>query len=149
MRYGASIMSTAIAAPAVLLRSEEDVKALCDLFEEAWTRKYSKASAYPEGGVEVTRFTLRASAPVPEVRLREQTLSGAAPIKAALKGKRSIHWSRDRFIETPIYDWELLAYGNMLQGPVVVEAADTTYVIPEGKRLTIDKYHNAKIESLK
>jgi N-methylhydantoinase A/acetophenone carboxylase len=149
MRYGASIMSTVIAAPTVLLRSEEDVKALCDLFEEAWTRKYSKASAYPEGGVEVTRFTLGASAPVPELRLRKQTMSGKAPIKAALKGKRPIHWSRDRFIETPIYDWDLLGCGNILEGPVIVEAADTTYVVPEGKRLTIDKYHNAKIESLK
>lgn len=149
MRYGASLMSTTTAAPELLLRSEEEVKVVCELFEEAWAQKYSKASAYPEGGVEVTRFTLRASAPVPEVRIIEHPMGGTVPPKRASKGNRSILWSRDRLIETPIYNWELLRCGNVLEGPVVIESPDTTYVIPEGKKLIIDKYRNARIESIR
>jgi N-methylhydantoinase A len=50
--------------------------------------------------------------------------------------------------DTNIYDRGLLRAGNVVEGPAVIEAEDTTYVIPAGKIFRIDQFLNGNIEDV-
>ena len=63
----------------------------------------------------------------------------------ALEANREVYWGSG-FEETGIYDRGLLKCGNVVTGPAIIEQDDTTCVIPEGRKLTIDKYLNGVIE---
>jgi N-methylhydantoinase A len=51
------------------------------------------------------------------------------------------------FKQSDIYDADLLRPGNVIHGPAVIEARDTTVVLPPGMKCTIDRYLSGVIES--
>ena len=51
-------------------------------------------------------------------------------------------------MEAAVYDRERLAPGARLEGPALVEAVDTTIVVPEGFVLSVDEYATAVLEAL-
>jgi N-methylhydantoinase A/acetophenone carboxylase len=51
-------------------------------------------------------------------------------------------------VETDVFTFEKLLAGNVIQGPALIEAEDTTYVIEPGWRFTLDMYRNAVLERL-
>lgn len=63
----------------------------------------------------------------------------------ALTGKRRVYWSGSP-VETGVYDRELLRCGNVVVGPAIIEQDDTTYVIPGGRKLSVDRYLSGVIE---
>jgi N-methylhydantoinase A len=60
-------------------------------------------------------------------------------------GRRPVRWPGHGDLETPIYDLDVLAPGAALSGPGVIEAADTTIVVPPGWEFRIDEYGNGRI----
>ena len=75
-------------------------------------------------------------------------LAGEDP-KGALRGERDVFWSPESgFRKTPIYDRGQLLPGNRVVGPAVVEASDTTYVIPERKAFSISEYSHGVLEEI-
>ncbi|TAK36757.1 MAG: hydantoinase/oxoprolinase family protein [Chloroflexota bacterium] len=96
------------------------------------------SSATDDVKVEVVR--VKAVGRVPHHKPVSHQNEGSDP-SAARKGSRQIY--RDgRWQETPIYERGLLRCGNSIIGPAVVEAIDSTYVVPSGFRLTIDQHLN-------
>jgi N-methylhydantoinase A len=60
-----------------------------------------------------------------------------------------VYWKQHNdFKETEIYDADLLQPGNVIQGPAVIEARDTTIVLPPGMKYNIDQYLSGIIEGL-
>jgi N-methylhydantoinase A/oxoprolinase/acetone carboxylase beta subunit len=41
-------------------------------------------------------------------------------------------------VDTPLYDFERLEPGNVIEGPAVIESPYTTIPIPEGRGFSID-----------
>jgi N-methylhydantoinase A len=112
------------------IESEADVKNLCTNFSEKG------------GTVSISAITLKARVPMPHVTPKISQLAGERPDKA-LKTSRTVFWGPDLgYQDTPIYELDLLQPGNIVRGPSVVEGKDTTYVIPDGMSLHIDKYSN-------
>ncbi len=48
----------------------------------------------------------------------------------------------------PVYEQNLLEHGNIIEGPAIIEAADTTTVLEPGWNLSVDKYLNLIIERI-
>jgi N-methylhydantoinase A/acetophenone carboxylase len=144
MRYGTQLFTTVVNSPGLLIQGEDDVKAICDAFIRTYAEVYSAASAYPEGGIEIQIFRIKAIYPLTHYQFPIYDLAGENPEKA-LKGKRQVYWS-GAFQETDIYERKLIECGNIILGPAIIEAADTTYVIPPGKRFVVDKYLNGVIK---
>jgi N-methylhydantoinase A len=70
-------------------------------------------------------------------------------IQNRIAKKLNVGWSPlEGYRKTPIYDRDLLEPGNLIKGPAVIEARDTTYVIPADWVLNIDKYSNAILEEV-
>ena len=116
----------------IQLTSEEDIKQLC--------AQFGKSGKQGSAKVAVSNIILNAVVPMPHYELKKRKLSGENP-NAASKGQRDIFWSPEiGYRKTPIYDSELLLPGNKVIGPAVVEAKDTTYVVPENKSYYISEY---------
>lgn len=112
-------------------QNEKDVKTVC-----AQLDKFSSSRAI--GEIHLERIWYRGSYPVPHNMLAEQKLGGkdASP---AFKGKRDA-FMQGKFNETPLYDLSMLCAGNEVVGPAIIEADDTTILVPEEHKYFVDKY---------
>jgi len=144
MKWGTQLNTTRMASPRLLLGDEDDVVEICKAFEEFYVRLYSRAAAYPEGGIEIESFLLQALLPTVKPQLPKYDLDGRDPIKA-LKGKREVSWE-EGLRSTLVYERGLLRPGNEIQGPALIEAEDTTLVLPEDYRLKVDQHLSCVLE---
>jgi N-methylhydantoinase A/acetophenone carboxylase len=114
------------------LSSEEDVKQLCAQFSRPGRQASSKVTS--------STIILNAVIPMPHYELTASLLASEDP-GGALKGERDVLWSPEAgYRRTPIYNRELLVPGNKVIGPAVIEAKDTTYIIPANKSYYIGEY---------
>lgn len=87
---------------------------------------------------------LRATAQIPHASIPTHEDSGK-DASSALKGQRNIYIDGS-FAEVDVYDRQNLRAGNVVDGPVIVESADTTILVPEGFTMSIDSYLTAVME---
>ena len=66
--------------------------------------------------------------------------------KGALKGHREVFWDGG-FINSPIYDHHKLKYGNIVEGPAVIEGPYTSILVPGDKQYSVDKFLFGRIET--
>jgi N-methylhydantoinase A len=124
----------------VRLSSEGDVKKLC--------AQFSSSGRQGSARVTVANLILNALVAMPHYELNPGKLGGEDP-GGALREKRDVFWSPEAgYQKTPIYNRELLVPGNKVIGPAVVEAADTTYVIPANKSFYISEYSHGVLREV-
>ena len=74
-------------------------------------------------------------------------LAGVDP-SGARSGARPTFWGPDvGWLDSSVYRREALAPGNIVAGPAVVEAIDTTIVIDPGRQLRVDERGNGVIST--
>jgi N-methylhydantoinase A/acetophenone carboxylase len=136
-------------SPLLLIHSADDVRAVYQAFEDEYCRVYSRISAYPQGGVDMLNLVLHATVDHPKPKLPTYPRAKETPDREALKGKRDAYWVEyGDFRQTPIYDAKALKHGNIINGAAVIEAEDTTIVLPPPMKLSVDKYHNFILDKI-
>jgi N-methylhydantoinase A/oxoprolinase/acetone carboxylase beta subunit len=139
MLYGGQFHVKRTLSPLLAIHTQEDVRALCDAFNKEFSEAFSPFVVNPEGGIFVESFILKAIVPTKKVELPKLTLEGHDPA-AARKGQRPVYWPTEKdFRDTPIFSYESLRPGNVVEGPAVVEGEYTTLVVPPAMRFTIDE----------
>jgi N-methylhydantoinase A/oxoprolinase/acetone carboxylase beta subunit len=122
----------------ISFHSESDVK--------EWCTKFNKGGGEERGRVSISTVVLNALVSMPHLKMKSSKLSKEDPSKA-FKGHREVFWSHQAgYQKTPVYERALLLPGNVVMGPAIVEAKDTTYVISPNWSLKVDKYLNGRIE---
>lgn len=115
-------------------------------FEALYERKYGKGSAYREAGMEMTQFRLTARGLMERPKI-DALPTGGADASAARVGRRPIFVEAEgRMVESDIYDFELLAPGNVVAGPAVIHTPITTIVLQAGQTGTLDGYRNVIVD---
>ena len=147
MRYGMQLYTTRFIAPMVLMSAPEDATSICNAFDVAYGEMYDSIGAYPEGGISVETFILKAKVLSSKYQQNPIPTEGEDASRA-LKGKRPVMWDEKGYFETPIYQRGLFGPGNKIQGPAIIEAKDTTIVIPPGYKYLVDEFMNGIIEVL-
>jgi len=143
MRYGSQYNMTKVRLPKLMLENEGDVRALCDLFTERYAAIYSPEATFPAGGINVEDFTLTAVVNASRPRPEELPASGPEPTSEAKTETRPVYWSPENgFEDTPVYAYDRLLPGNIIEGPAIIESVETTYVVAPGWRYTMDVYGN-------
>jgi N-methylhydantoinase A/acetophenone carboxylase len=146
-KYGGQLNILRFMSPRLFINSDDDVRTVYQAFEDEYCRVYNKISAYPQGGVDVLNLILRATVDYPKPKLPSYPRAGGAPDKEALKGKREAYWVEyGAFRPTPIYEAKRLKHGNIIEGEAVIEAEDTTIVLPPPMKLRVDQYLNFILE---
>jgi N-methylhydantoinase A len=142
LRHKGQINEVEILLPWTRLAGDFEAE-LRRMFVKRYEQLYGRGSALAGAQLEIVVCRLRAKALTPQPKLVvAKKLSRAVP-KAALRRKRDIHWpDLGKRKSTPVYDGELLASGNRIAGPAIVETADTTVVVQPGTRLRVDPLGN-------
>jgi N-methylhydantoinase A len=146
MRYGRQWRYTSVESPLLMVKSEKDVRKVCDRFTEEFSKLYGAEAAYPEGGIEAETLRLMVTMKLPHTPPVKFPLGAAAPPKDSYKGQREAFWEKfNAFRPTDIYQWELLRPGNQIAGPAIIEAEGTTAVIEPGWVFKVDEYLNGLV----
>ena len=139
MLYGGQFHVKRTLSPLLALGSEKDVLALCTAFEKEFSEAFSPFVVNPEGGVFIESFILKAIVPTKKIELPKMPLQGSDP-RAARKGERPVYWPSGKgFTTTPIFGYEALRPGNVIEGPAVVEGEYTTLVVPATMTFSVDE----------
>ena len=147
MKYGGQFHYTRIVSPRIFVNNQEDVKAICEAFTEGYGKMYSPEAAFPQGGIDIENFYLIAHVPTSHPAFPSYPKKGDLPSKGALKGNRLAYWEAERkMVDTKVYDFNKLDVGNRIEGPAIIEARDTTYVVSPGWRFILDQYLNGLLE---
>lgn len=117
----------------------EDVQMICNSFEKTYTRIYPTASRFPEAGYLITSVYLEAVVPKIQPRLVAHPLKGKDTSKAAIKGKRPAYWD-GHWVESTVWNMELMEPGNRIDGPALIEHPMTTLPVPPGRYAEMDEH---------
>jgi N-methylhydantoinase A/oxoprolinase/acetone carboxylase beta subunit len=145
MKFGGQLNVKRVSSPLLRIASEADVVALREAFEQEYSAAYSPLGLNPEAGIEIHNFVVRGRVAQARPELERHSFVGTDPA-AAQVGTRPAHWEEIGTVPTPVFGQELIRCGNVIDGPAIVEAEDTTIVIEPGWRYTLDEYLNGVIE---
>ncbi|MBN2322124.1 MAG: hydantoinase/oxoprolinase family protein [Spirochaetes bacterium] len=113
---------------------------IADAFHNAHERLYTYST--PENPLEVMNLRITAIGSVEKTGLKNASKKKAS-VEEALKGKRPVYFEETGgFIDTPVYDRNLLSEGARIEGPAVVEERITTVIVHPEWNLTVDTYGN-------
>lgn len=147
MKYIEQLHVKRIRSSKLRLRNKNDVLELLQAFIDEYSKLFGLAGVYAEGGVSIESFVLHAICPFKKIDFPSFTVYKSKPSSSSGKGFRMVYWEHKRdFKRTAIYDFNTLCCGNIIEGPAVIEANDTTIVVPEGVIFHIDRYMNNIME---
>ena len=148
MRFGSQYNLTRVRAPRLQLESADDFRALGEHFVRRYGEIYSPEATFLAGGINIESFCVTAWVAAAPFGLPAAALDGERPQAAAGVGSRAACWNPARgFVDTPVYDLARLQPGNVVRGPAIIEARETTYVIEPGWTFRMDAWRNGVLET--
>jgi N-methylhydantoinase A len=110
-------------------------------------RVHEQAYGYAAPGepAELVTFRVEALGLMHKASLAEQPPGEAHPVAAAKSGERQVYFGGER-LATPVYARELLAPGNVVEGPSIIEQLDTTTLLLPGQRACVDRFRNMLVQ---
>jgi N-methylhydantoinase A len=122
--------------------TEEDMEQLPADFEQAYESLYGSGSTYAEAAVELVSQ---------RVTVRQETTNPITEALGEQRGEtrmetRDVYWpAKDSFVETAIHEGAALGRESRIDGPAVVQFADTTVPIRPEQEATVDDIGNIHI----
>jgi N-methylhydantoinase A len=127
--------------------TEEEALSLPGAFERLYEKIYGSGTGYSQVGIEMVKVRVDGVA-TPATPPLGQTNTVPEPDPAsAFKGVRDAYLpSLGRFVPTKVYDGDRLQYGNLLEGPCIIERMGDTVVVPAGARGSVDTFGTLCLE---
>jgi N-methylhydantoinase A/oxoprolinase/acetone carboxylase beta subunit len=145
MKFGRQVNMESIEVP-VKDYVAADIDEIQQRFIEYYTRLYGEGAAFVGAGMEIMAESVIATIKSSAVAPARKSL-GSADASRALKGKRDVYWEKfGGYHSTDIYDFGAVTLGNTINGPAIVEALTTTFVIPPGLTAMMNEYGQLVIE---
>ena len=130
LRYGRQAYELTVDAPDGAV-TEATLAGLADAFHAAHERTYGHKNEAE--AVHIVTLRLSAVGLLGDPHFAEATGSGDS-----LKGERAAWFAETGRVATPVHDRARLAAGQELTGPAIVEALDSTLVVPPVWRAKVD-----------
>ncbi|MEW6261663.1 MAG: hydantoinase/oxoprolinase family protein [Thermodesulfobacteriota bacterium] len=147
MRFGLQYNLTKIVSPHLTVASPQDFKDIGDKFIQEYSDIYSPEATFPRGGINIECFYLTAGVPRPGPVWPRAEVKGTRPPASAGREPRRAWWENPAgFVRTLVFDFDGLEPGNVIDGPALIDARHTTYVIAPGWRFTLDPYRSGLLE---
>jgi acetone carboxylase beta subunit len=137
VQYRGQVNDIEVAHDSGSLQGPGGVAAVISAFEDSYGKIYAGSARSPELGYLVTLAIVTGATPVEKPVLPDEELSGAVPEPEASKGTRPVFWT-DHWEDAAIWEMDRLRAGNVLDGPAIVEAPSTTFVIPPDRTARLD-----------
>ena len=133
MRYGNQRVQTAAVTEMNRLKAQKDVLALMDQFHKSYGARFGEGSQSPETGVRINTIRVCSFVEQPKVAFAKLKLNGKSRPAPAPVSQRECHFvGHDKALNTPVYGEDALAEGTQIEGPAIVTARATTYLVEPG-----------------
>ena len=141
MRYGMQYNLTKIISPHMSVSGPDDYQDICDHFTQEYSAIYTPEATFPMGGINVECFYLTAFVQTQDLEMSPEKDEAEAPPEAAKREPRQAYWpTLGGFKQTPVFNFDRLRPGNRIEGPALIEAPETTYVLDPGWSFTKDGF---------
>jgi N-methylhydantoinase A len=112
--------------------SEADIESLQTSFHDVYERTYGRGTAWPGVPPQLLNLSVTVTGRLPRPRVEERPLEPRAA-EEMIRGRREVHLPTvGRREEIPIYVESKITPGSRVVGPALVEAIDTTLLVPPG-----------------
>jgi len=146
MKFGGQLNVKRATSPVLRVTNQDDVIRIREAFEREYAEAYSPLGLNPQAGIEIHNFVIRGRVAQPKPDVPRFEVGGPDPSQARI-GSRQAYWGPDvGWVEAPVYGQDRLKAGNVLEGPAIVEAEDTTIVIEPHWRLSVGEYMDGILE---
>jgi N-methylhydantoinase A len=135
MRYAGQEHAVTVALPPLV--EEESRKRIKEDFDAAHNERYNHSA--PEESAEIVSIRVSAVGRLPKPTMPALPRGGAAPEPAARRGTRAIRFAVHGWVDSGVYVRDALRYGNVIDGPAVIEEAQSTTLVPPGNRVTVHR----------
>lgn len=118
--------------------TEDTIRELCESFDDLFGRVYATSARSREFGYTITRAVVTGFLRLPKPKIREEAEVGLKPPEDAFKGEREIFWG-GKWYNAFVYEMGKLRAGNLIEGPAVIEAPASTFLVPPTNKAKLDK----------
>lgn len=142
--------TTEIAVPVTEAQPLDDaaVHALLRRFERTYEMNYGSGAASPSSPLEVVNLRAEVVVPVGGHSDPAPLPTSSKRASDARKGDRPVYWgSAAGWVDTPVYAFERLETGHVVEGPCVIELFRTSVPVLKGQTASVDPYRNLTIDN--
>jgi len=120
----------------------DDVPVLRDRFHETYERTYGRGTAWPGAPQQMLNCSVTVTGRLPRPPIAARPLAPRAP-EEMRRAEREVYLPGERVRQVvPIYDEARFTPGSSVEGPAMIEAVDTTLLVPRGVVAARDEYMN-------
>jgi N-methylhydantoinase A len=123
----------------------DDLDVLKAEFEHRYNLRYGRGASHGEAGIEARTYLVRGVGRLEKPERRPLPIGGE-DASGALVGARDVYFRGREFVSTAIVRREQLEPGNVVRGPAVIEALDTTVLVHPDQVVRVDGWANLMIE---
>jgi N-methylhydantoinase A/acetone carboxylase beta subunit len=138
MQYRGQLDDIEVAMPEFPLTNQGLIK-LIDAFNDLYGRIFPASAKSPELGYLFTRCIAQGVYPTKRPILQRHPSSGLTPEAKARKPDRKLYFD-GKWHNGKIYEMDELKSGNLIKGPAVIEAPNTTLLVPPGSEVRLNAY---------
>jgi N-methylhydantoinase A len=143
MRHRRQVHEVRVPVPAGVLDATA-LDALYAEFEAVYERKHGRGSAFREAGQEIVSFIVEATGVIGNPGINAESERAASDPSVAFKGQRRVVLHREEDLAS-IYAYEKLRYGNVIQGPAIIESSISTIVVDASMSAEVDNMRNVHL----
>ena len=140
VKYAAQVFDVEVPMPNGEL-SSIDVGELGDRFHDIYDAQFGEGAGFPEAGVMITGFTVRATLETPKPMLPKVDEKSSGAIVE--RSQRRVYWAeQDSEIDTPVIRLRHGVVDDEITGPALIELPDTVVVVHPGMSAQFDPFGN-------
>jgi N-methylhydantoinase A/oxoprolinase/acetone carboxylase beta subunit len=139
MKYYGQLDDVEVESPVSSLGSMEEWNGLVKGFEDLYTKMFTLAAKSDVGAYHITEVCVVAKVATVKPKLRKFELADKQPVDKAFKTKRPV-FMRGEWQDADIWEMESLVPGNEIDGLAVIEASNTTLLVPPEWHVRIDEH---------
>jgi N-methylhydantoinase A len=145
MRYVGQHHEVSVEIPSACVIEEEHLPVIAEAFHRAHEKLYTYSM--PENPMEIMNLRITAVGAVDKTGLFERRPGKADPSKARKGGRQAYFEDSGGMVEVPVFERDLLAPGNRIPGPAIIEERITTIVVHPGWDALVDGFENVVMEA--
>jgi N-methylhydantoinase A/oxoprolinase/acetone carboxylase beta subunit len=139
MKYYGQLDDVEVESPVTSLGTMEEWNGLVKGFEDLYTKMFTLAAKSDVGAYHITEVCVVAKVATVKPKLRKFELADKQPVDKAFKTKRPV-FMRGEWQDADIWEMESLVPGNEIDGLAVIEASNTTLLVPPEWHVRIDEH---------
>lgn len=138
VKYRGQIHDVTVPVPSGMFGEKEAV-ALAERFHERYEFRYGKGTTNKAAPIEAMSWEVRVAAKAQPLKRVKESAVSAKPSPG--RGTRQV-WFRGGAKPTPVFERDELKPGQVVAGPAIIDAPDSTMLVHPGQSARLDEYRN-------